>query len=358
MKMNKQFNIKLFLSLVFILFLLVSCGGGGGGSSSSGSSGGSEGNTSSPGSFDPETGFTIYTIDSTGDVGMYTSIATGSVHIVYNDYDNGTLKYAYCDAPGSCNTPIGLDNMGTSGFPTTLISIGIDSANTISAGYYDYNNGDLKYASCSSNCTQPSNWDIITIDSTDDVGSDISVTVSPSDTIHISYYDFTNGNLKYAFCSSNCTQASNWSTITIDSTGDIGISTSITVDSSDQVHISYYDFTNGDLKYAFCSSNCTQASNWSVVTIDSTGDVGDFTSITVDSSDQVHISYYDFTNGNLKYAFCSSNCTQASNWSTTTVDSESEDVGLYSSISINSNDSSINISYYDSTNGDLKYAVK
>ena len=41
-----------------------------------------------------------------------------------------------------------------------------------------------------------------------------------------------------------------WMFSTIDSTGDVGLQSSIAVDSNSGVHISYLDNTNGDLKYA------------------------------------------------------------------------------------------------------------
>ncbi len=58
------------------------------------------------------------------------------------------------------------------------------------------------------------------------------------------------------------------------------------------------DATNYDLKYATNASGA-----WVTSTIDSAGDVG--TSIAIDSSNNVHISYYDYyddTNADLKYA--------------------------------------------------------
>ena len=105
------------------------------------------------------------------------------------------------------------------------------------------------------------------------VGYYTSTAIDSNNVVHISYYDATNGDLKYA------TNASGyWTTVSVDTTGIVGIYTSIAIDSNNDVHISYYDLTNKDLKYATCSSGCTIASNWNDVTVD-TGNVGHYTSI-------------------------------------------------------------------------------
>ena len=101
----------------------------------------------------------------------------------------------------------------------------------------------------------------------------------------------------------------------IDSNGDVGKFTSIAIDSNGFKHISYYEFTNGDLKYA-----TDKTGSWVAISVDTTGTVGYHTSIAIDSNDGVHISYYDYTNGDLKYASCSSGCTSASNWDDVSVD--------------------------------------
>jgi hypothetical protein len=69
------------------------------------------------------------------------------------------------------------------------------------------------------------------------------------------------------------------------------------LDSNNNPHISYYDSTNGDLRYARWTG-----SSWSIETVDSTGNVGTSTSLALDSNDKPHISYQDYTNFNLKYA--------------------------------------------------------
>ncbi|RZD37629.1 MAG: hypothetical protein CXT71_07830, partial [Methanobacteriota archaeon] len=123
--------------------------------------------------------------------------------------------------------------------------------------------------------------------------------------------------------------------------GAVGLYTSLAIDSNDDVHISYYG--NEDLKYATDSSG-----SWVTSTIDSEGVVGKYTSLALDSNDDVHISYYDTSNDDLKYATDSSG-----SWVTSTIDSLGA-VGLYTSLAIDSNDD-VHISYYG--NEDLKYAT-
>ena len=201
--------------------------------------------------------------------------------------------------------------------------------------YYDDYNGDLKYAT---NGTE--SWVTTTVDS-GDVGLYTSIAVDTSGKAHISYFDDYNGDLKYVTNASD-----SWVKKTVDSSGYVGWYTAIALDTQGKVHISYSNYHNGDLKYATNASG-----SWVTTTVDRSGDVGWYTSIALDTSDKAHISYFDNTNRDLKYA------TNASDsWVTTTVDSGG-DVGRYTSIALDTL-GKVHISYYDGYfSYDLKYAT-
>ncbi|MFX1286577.1 MAG: hypothetical protein ACFFB5_23270 [Promethearchaeota archaeon] len=185
-----------------------------------------------------------------------------------------------------------------------------------------------------------SGWYTAIVDSTGEIGRYSSLTVDTSGYAHISYHDSTNGYLKYAY-----QDGSGWHITTVDTTSYVGMFTSQTLDTSGYAHISYFDAA-GALKYAY-----QNASGWHTATVDATDDAGWDTSLALDASGYAHISYREYTNNDLRYAY-----QDATGWYVETVDSTSDlDFGTSLALDISGY---AHISYYDSTNDDLMYAYK
>ena len=133
--------------------------------------------------------------------------------------------------------------------------------------------------------------------STENVGSYSSIDVDKNDKAHISYYDLTNKDLKYAN-----NMAGSWAYGHGRLHWECGYDSAIGVDSSNYAHIAYYNESGSggykNLKYA---SNIGGIWNWKVLDA-STSDMGRYTSLVIDSNDKVHISYCCYSCQKLSYA--------------------------------------------------------
>jgi hypothetical protein len=360
----------------------------------------------------------IQTVDSTGSVGLYTSLAldaSGNPVISYFDFVDIELQLAHCNDPDCAgsdealqmvdsNGPVGfwytsleLDASGlpvisyyhsSSGnlllihcndancdpavngaeFPETADSSGdvgqyssleLD-ANGFPVISYTYGGGDLQLVHCADPDCSEGGESVEVVDLTVSVGTFTSLKLDSSGFPVISYYDATNKDLKLAHCNdANCDPMVNGpeSTQTVDSTDNVGEWTSLALDVNDFPVISYYDATNKDLKVVHCNdANCNPMVNGaeSPQAVDSTDDVGEFTSLVMDGSGNPVIAYYDATNTHLKLATCDDPDCAGGNESLQTVDS-ADDVGSNTSLVLDASGFPV-ISYFDNTNDDVKLA--
>ena len=177
--------------------------------------------------------------------------------------------------------------MGFSSGTPGPTSIAVDSTNNphISFTLQGADTGYLYYATNSSG-----SWTVSVIDNSAIGRSASSITVDASDRIYISYSKSQPFELSIAYY-----DLSNWSISSIESQDWVGGDTSIASDKADRLHIGYCDFN--DLKYATNVSG-----SWLTYSIDSIGDVGLYNSIAVDSFGKARIVYYDATNEVIKLA--------------------------------------------------------
>ena len=143
---------------------------------------------------------------------------------------------------------------------------------------------------------------VTTIDNTGLVGAYSAISVAPDGLPVISYYDATNRDLKVAKCGNPACTAGNTVTA-VDTTGNVGEFTSITIGADGLPIISYYDATNGDLKVAKCGNAACTAGN-TLTAVDTVGNVGQYTSVAIGADGLPIIAYNDATKSDLKAAKC------------------------------------------------------
>jgi Ca2+-binding RTX toxin-like protein len=171
----------------------------------------------------------------------------------------------------------------------------------------------------------------------------------------ISYYDADLKALKVAHCNNVTCSGGDVNIVTVDSDGIVGPYTSLVLDDDGNPVVSYHDDENGDLKLARCSDpNCDGVP--SIVTVDGDGTaVGTHTSLLLDTAGNPVISYYDEDKSDLKLAHCDDRKCADGGESIVTVDGDGTAVGTHTSLVLDAAGNPV-ISYYDQDKADLKLA--
>jgi hypothetical protein len=235
-------------------------------------------------------------VQNGSNLGEYTSLAidgTGQPRITYYDRGAGTLKYATMNESAWIIQTI--DAVGVAGPQSSLnSSIKLDSSGNPRIAYHDETNGTLKYAAWNGAA-----WIYTTVDaSSAHVGAHPSLALTGTGDPIISYFDSTNTDLKVAMFYNG-----DWHVGSVDTDGIVGFANSLALDpESDLPRIAYArgDPKAGDTDLEFAYWDGTA---WQFEDVDTPGIVGEFVSLALDpDTGAPMISYYDRTNGDLKFA--------------------------------------------------------
>jgi hypothetical protein len=233
-------------------------------------------------------------VQSGSNLGEYTSLAVdnmGRPHISYYDKGLGALKYAAWDG-----TQWNIQTVDTGG-TGLYTSLKLDYLGNPRIAYHDETNETLRYAAWDGSA-----WHYTTVDSSAHVGAHPSLALTSTNDPIISYFDSTNTDLKVAMYYNDDIDGAHWHVGAVDTAGIVGFANSLAMDSELGLLCIAYAVgdpaVDTDLKFAYWDGTA-----WQFEIVDSPGIVGEFASLALDPVTRMPmVSYYDRTNGDLKFA--------------------------------------------------------
>ena len=293
--------------------------------------------------------------DTIGDVGSNTSSvldAAGHPVVSYFDLDNWDLKVIHCNDPNCAGGDESITSPDTVGQVGLRTSLALDSNGNPVVSYLDWTNWDLKVLHCNDPNCAGGDESITSPDTVGNVGVYTSLALDGNGNPVVSYFDWTNDDLKVLHCNDPNCAGGDESVTSPDSVGRVGLFPSLTLDGSGNPVVSYWDQSNKDLKVLHCNDPNCAGGGESITSPDTAGNVGFVPSLTLDGSGNPVVSYYDYSNGDLKVLHCNDPNCAGGGESITSTDTAG-DVGNSSSLELDSSGNPV-VSYYDATNGDLK----
>jgi hypothetical protein len=290
MALHEHFKAALAAMLLIIAVIIASCGGE---PPASGVSTTSHGIVFK----NVSTTFGSGTVDTSSTVTNYTSIAIDPDDnypaIAYYDSSGANLMYAKWDG-SDWDDKATVDSSGDVG---QYASLAFDSNGNPSIGYYDATNQALKWAY---DDDDDGDWDegdwpmTLADNANEDFGKYCSHDISGS-SFGFAFYEATGQDLlyhEYDIVTSYAAQ------VDVDSTYDVGTKCSLKFHSG-VPGISYYDATNGELKYA-----TEDSPYWDVQEVEdnSADNVGSYSSLDYDGSGNPSIAYHNDTDEDAMWA--------------------------------------------------------
>jgi hypothetical protein len=204
-------------------------------------------------------------------------------------------------------------------------SLEIDATGRRHAAFWTYLSGEVIYATCATNCTQAANWTSAQVGDNGQLGARPVLRLTASGQPRLMYDRLRSGGglvneMIYNACDNACTNPANWTELAIASYRTVGYAPDTR----------YFDLDpqgrpralasadNEQMTYFECNASCTaSSSNWTVTGL---GRTGLQPSIALDASGTAHVVFrandpaINADNNVLFYAVCSQTCSDAGQW--------------------------------------------
>ncbi len=194
----------------------------------------------------------------------------------------------------------------------------VDSSGGIHVTYYE---NDIYYAYCPAGCSNPANWAATTVGDAESSLAHTTLAVDSSGRPRLMWYEFSTGYYSYAECAGNCTGAGSWTVVSVP-LPDYGYGypeTSGYFSLDGQNRPRFISPWSGGFLYHSCESDCTNDSNWNTSTITLTNFPEyanlDGAQLLFGTDDRPRIAGYEDVNDNLTYVDCQGDCSQPASWS-------------------------------------------
>lgn len=221
--------------------------------------------------------------DATGEVGREPTIVVDSslgVHVAYIDGEEGELKYAHRPEGGQWSFGT-IDSNSVSKWGK--VDIALDSLGTVHVAY------TRRFSAHHAELPASGGWRLSTISESAHSESDISIAVDNVAGVHVSFQD--SYKLRYAHRAPGLP----WTVAIVEE--DAGKFSAIAVDAANTPHIAYYAKYKR-LKYARLGADAS----WSKAMIDASEWSGFSPDIAVDANNNVHMSYVNWDEYEVRYA--------------------------------------------------------
>lgn len=296
-------------------------------------------------------------------VGLARDSVSGRLHLTAPDSVDDKLDYftclTSCGLAGSWSTAV-IDSSVIVG-QLSALAVGPAPDSRLHVVYRSQTNGNLLYATCDLDCTQPDQFDRGIVDSLGDVGGAPSIAVDENERLHVVYQDIGVQLFKYATCNagtSDCTLLANWTRVQLSQFPPAGGSSAIAIDpETNRIHTVYQNDATGVLLYATCLSGCGAIGGWVRGAVTVASDNGRAPAITVDVNNRLHVTYHDAVNGDLRYTTCASACEVPTNWSSVSIAGTQSDLtGISSSVAVGERERLFTV-FWDDTDRALRYGT-